>query len=130
MYFVILFGSREVKICKSEAFDCFNPNWQVTCILFFFNSFDLCSTHGIAPDYFFIYQTGHPLDPAQKNICLRFQAARCSHHLVGEHFVMRLRSSKTIYQSFTFYLLVNLIDKEIQRDIEPLQSQIKQNEIL
>ena len=35
MYFVILFGSREVKICGSETFDCFNPNWQVSCILVF-----------------------------------------------------------------------------------------------
>ena len=35
MYFVILFGSREVKIFGSAAFDCFNPNWQVTCILVF-----------------------------------------------------------------------------------------------
>lgn len=28
----------------------------------------MCSTHGIAPNYFCIYQTGFPLDPAKKNM--------------------------------------------------------------
>ena len=68
MYFIILFGSREVKICGSEAFDCFNPNWQVTCILVF-------SIHSICvfyswhcTDYFCIHQTEFPLVPAKKNM--------------------------------------------------------------
>ena len=28
----------------------------------------MCSTHGIAPDYFCVYQTKYPLDPAEKNM--------------------------------------------------------------
>ena len=63
-------------------------------------------------DYFFIYQREFPLDPATK-ICLRFQAARCSQHLVGEHFVRRLRSSGKIcqvkYPAMTLFQILSVM---------------------
>ena len=57
--------------------------------------------HGMAPDYIckLIRQkksTDYSSDPAKK-LCLRFQEARYSQHLVVEHSVMQPQSSGTIY---------------------------------
>ena len=75
-----------MKISGSEAFDCFNPNWQVTCILVFsiHSSYVFYSWHCTR---LFLYISNRiSLRSSEKKICLRFQAARCSQKFGGRAF--------------------------------------------